>query len=72
MSKYDVVILGAGVIGLSAALELVQAGYRVAVAAKDLPEDSDSFGFASPWAVSSLSMADKAEQAGVQLAHVRR
>lgn len=52
MSKYDVVILGAGVIGLSAALELVQAGYKVAIAAKDLPEDSNSFGFASPWAVS--------------------
>jgi glycine/D-amino acid oxidase-like deaminating enzyme len=55
MSKYDAVILGAGVIGLSAALELVQAGYKVAMAAKDLPEDSNSFGFASPWAVSEVA-----------------
>ena len=64
MSKYDVVILGAGVIGLSAALELVQAGHKVAIAAKDLPEDSDSFGFASPWAVSSLSTTDRADSQG--------
>lgn len=49
--KYDVLVLGAGVIGLSSALDLVEAGYRVAVAAKDLPEDSFSTGFASPWAV---------------------
>ncbi|KAK1921030.1 hypothetical protein DB88DRAFT_501974 [Papiliotrema laurentii] len=48
--KYDVLVLGAGVIGLSSALDLVEAGYRVAVAAKDLPEDSFSTGFASPWA----------------------
>ncbi len=51
---YDVLILGAGVIGLSIALELKQAGYRVIIVAKDLPEDSFSTGFASPWAVSVL------------------
>lgn len=51
-AKYDVVVLGAGVIGLSIALELVARGKRVAVVGKDLPSDSDSVGFASPWAVS--------------------
>ena len=56
MSKYDVVILGAGVIGLSIALDLVDAGIdKIAIVAKDLAEDSDSFGFASPWAVSVQS-----------------
>ena len=53
MAKYDLVILGSGVIGLSIALDLANAGItKIAIVAKDLPEDSDSFGFASPWAVS--------------------
>lgn len=50
MTAYDVVVLGAGVIGLSTALELVSRGYNVAVVAKDLPCDLHSTGFASPWA----------------------
>lgn len=55
MSGYDAVVLGAGVIGLSIALELYNAGItNIAIVAKDLAEDSDSFGFASPWAVSSV------------------
>ncbi|WWD19394.1 hypothetical protein CI109_103854 [Kwoniella shandongensis] len=49
-NKYDVVILGSGVIGLSIARELHGKGLKVAIVAKDLPEDSNSFGFASPWA----------------------
>ncbi|RSH85735.1 hypothetical protein EHS25_003876 [Saitozyma podzolica] len=47
---YDAVVLGAGVIGLSIALELHSRGLKVAVVARDLPDDSDSVGFASPWA----------------------
>lgn len=35
--RFDVVVLGAGVIGLSVALELQSAGFKVAVVAKDLP-----------------------------------
>lgn len=53
-SRYDVVVLGAGVIGLTTALELNEAGYKVAVVGRDLPEDTFSTGFASPWAVSAL------------------
>lgn len=49
--QYDVVVLGAGVIGLSIALELQAEGWRVAIAARDLPNDVTSTGFASPWAV---------------------
>ncbi|WVQ75285.1 hypothetical protein IAR50_004899 [Cryptococcus sp. DSM 104548] len=50
MSPYDAVVLGAGVLGLSIAHELTRKGLKVAVVAKDLPEDLDSTGFASPWA----------------------
>ncbi|ODN92140.1 D-amino-acid oxidase [Cryptococcus wingfieldii CBS 7118] len=50
MSQYDIVIIGSGVIGLSTARELDNRGYRVAIVAKDLPEDATSTGFASPWA----------------------
>jgi len=46
----DAVIIGAGVTGLSVGLELLKRGYRVGFFAKDLPEDLQSTGFASPWA----------------------
>ncbi|WVQ79487.1 hypothetical protein IAT38_001586 [Cryptococcus sp. DSM 104549] len=49
-NSYDVVVLGCGVLGLSIAHELVNKGLKVAVVGKDLPEDLDSTGFASPWA----------------------
>ena len=45
------------VLGLSTALELVEHGVRVAVVARELPEDLDSTGFASPWAVSHPAVA---------------
>ncbi|WRT68770.1 uncharacterized protein IL334_005750 [Kwoniella shivajii] len=47
---YDAVVLGSGVLGLSIARELHQRGVKVAIVAKDLAEDSNSVGFASPWA----------------------
>lgn len=47
-----IVVLGAGVVGLSCGLALAQKGYRVHFVARDLPDDSTSQGFASPWAVS--------------------
>ncbi|ORY21522.1 hypothetical protein BCR39DRAFT_553442 [Naematelia encephala] len=48
--KYDVVILGAGVIGLSIALETARRGLKVGIIARDLPDDVHSAAFASPWA----------------------
>ncbi|GAA5841492.1 hypothetical protein JCM9279_000670 [Rhodotorula babjevae] len=46
-----VVVLGSGVVGLSCGLALAkEVGYRVHFIARDLPEDSASQGFASPWA----------------------
>ena len=52
----DAIIIGAGVTGLSIGLELVKRGYKIAFVAKDLPEDDQSPGFASPWAVGFLSL----------------
>ncbi|WWC73408.1 uncharacterized protein I206_107375 [Kwoniella pini CBS 10737] len=48
--RYDAVVLGCGVLGLSIANELVKKGLKVVVVGKDLPEDIHSTGFASPWA----------------------
>lgn len=53
-SKYDVVVLGSGVIGLSITLELLEHGFKPIVVARDLPEDIYSTGLASVWAVSLL------------------
>jgi len=44
------------VIGLSTAIEISSKGINVAIVARDLPEDVGSVGFASPWAVSYLSV----------------
>jgi len=38
--------------GLTAALTLKDQGYRITIVARDLPEDTGSQDFASPWAVS--------------------
>nr|XP_019045105.1 D-amino-acid oxidase [Kwoniella bestiolae CBS 10118]OCF24035.1 D-amino-acid oxidase [Kwoniella bestiolae CBS 10118] len=47
---YDAVVLGSGVVGLSIALELQSRGIKVAIVARDIADDSNSIGFASPWA----------------------
>jgi glycine/D-amino acid oxidase-like deaminating enzyme len=44
------------VLGLSTAIELVKRGVKVAIVGRELPQDLDSAGFASPWAVSPSSM----------------
>lgn len=73
---YDAVVLGAGgeqslyvadiVYGLTIATDLANRGVRVAVVARDLPEDVTSTGFASPWAVSSDNLlADHRAATGV-------
>ncbi|TFK87596.1 nucleotide-binding domain-containing protein [Polyporus arcularius HHB13444] len=54
--KTQVVVLGAGVIGLTVAHVLSEnPKYKVKVVARDLPEDLDSQGFASPWAGANWS-----------------
>lgn len=44
----DIGVVGAGIIGLSCALRLSEAGYKVSVLARDLPGD-DTTTWASPW-----------------------
>jgi glycine/D-amino acid oxidase-like deaminating enzyme len=44
----DVGIVGAGIIGLTSALDLVQTGYRVVVIARNLPGDQTTE-WSSPW-----------------------
>jgi glutamyl-tRNA reductase len=47
-----VVIIGAGVIGLTIAHVLSSDdSYKITIVARDMPEDVNSQGFASPWAV---------------------
>ncbi|GAA5871689.1 hypothetical protein JCM3774_003018 [Rhodotorula dairenensis] len=43
-------VLGAGVVGLSTAIRLLEAGFQVDVLARDLPGDPLSIEFTSPWA----------------------
>ncbi|SNX86808.1 related to D-amino-acid oxidase [Melanopsichium pennsylvanicum] len=65
--KPHVVVVGAGVLGLTNAFELRERGYRVTILARDLPQDSFSQTFASPWAganwCSFASLTDKPAQA---------
>ncbi|BGP13373.1 D-amino acid oxidase [Rhodosporidiobolus nylandii] len=50
-SQQRVVVIGAGVIGLTCALTLAKKGFEVHIVARDLPEDGvNSQAFASPWA----------------------
>ena len=46
---FDVVVVGAGVIGLSSAMRLQQAGARVAVVSPDAPEQTTSWIAAAVW-----------------------
>ncbi|BGP46120.1 hypothetical protein JCM10450v2_001960 [Rhodotorula kratochvilovae] len=50
MSAGHIVVLGAGVVGLSTAIRLLEAGYTVDVVARDLPGDDKTIAFTSPWA----------------------
>ncbi|GAA5938352.1 hypothetical protein JCM3775_000870 [Rhodotorula graminis] len=50
MPARHVVVLGAGVVGLSTAIRLLEHGYKVDVVARDLPDDPKSIAFTSPWA----------------------
>ncbi|KAL1409460.1 hypothetical protein Q8F55_003443 [Vanrija albida] len=64
-SPFDVVVLGAGILGVATADALTSAGLRVAIVARDLPQDAHSAQFASPWAGANWSSfaANPAEQA---------
>ena len=64
----DVLVLGAGVIGLSTAICLAEAGVNVAVAAADPPERSTSVAAGAIWGPHLVGMDDRVERwAGVTL-----
>ncbi|KWU46484.1 nucleotide-binding domain-containing protein [Rhodotorula sp. JG-1b] len=50
MTKQSAVVVGAGVVGLSTAIRLLEAGYKVDIVARDLPGDPLSIEYTSPWA----------------------
>ena len=45
-----IVVLGAGVVGLSTAILALDAGYQVTIVARDLPADQKTTSYTSPWA----------------------
>lgn len=45
-----IIIVGAGVVGLSSALVLAEKGYEVTIVAKHLPDDPLTWEYTSPWA----------------------
>ncbi|KAJ5212617.1 uncharacterized protein N7498_004263 [Penicillium cinerascens] len=49
MSQGNIIIIGAGVLGLSTAIQLSRSGHKVTLIARDLPGDS-TIDYASPWA----------------------
>jgi D-amino-acid oxidase len=64
----DVLVLGAGVIGLSTAICLAEAGANVAVAAADPPERTTSVAAGAIWGPHLVGMDDRVERwAGVTL-----
>ncbi|KFY03332.1 hypothetical protein O988_01563 [Pseudogymnoascus sp. VKM F-3808] len=48
-TKQHIIVIGAGVLGLSCAFQLSKSGYAVTIIARDLPADL-SVAYASPWA----------------------
>ncbi|GAA5841538.1 hypothetical protein JCM11251_001255 [Rhodosporidiobolus azoricus] len=50
MTGHQVVVVGAGVIGLSTAIKLRERGYKVDIVARNLPADEKNIEFTSPWA----------------------
>ncbi|CAE6332378.1 unnamed protein product [Rhizoctonia solani] len=61
----QVVVVGAGVVGLSTAIRIQELGHTVTIIAEHLPGDQKSIGFTSPWAGAhhvSLAGGDKRQQ----------
>jgi hypothetical protein len=71
-SKHHVGIVGSGVIGLTCALVLCEAGYKVSIVARELPGDTSN-NWASPWSVSQQYLMEKYQvltETGRQLQYI--
>ncbi|KAG9078255.1 hypothetical protein FS749_009768 [Ceratobasidium sp. UAMH 11750] len=63
---YDIVVLGAGVVGLSTALKLQDRGYNCTIISEYLPGDKKTIEYTSPWAGAhhvSRAEGDKVQEA---------
>jgi len=54
-ANHHIIVIGAGVIGLSTAIQLQERGYRVTILAECIPGDPKSIRYTSPWAVSHIT-----------------
>jgi len=61
MARQDVLVIGCGVIGLSSALELQRAGFRVTIAARALPPDTVSNVAAAIWSPYAVAPAERCD-----------
>ncbi|GAA6026989.1 hypothetical protein JCM8097_006019 [Rhodosporidiobolus ruineniae] len=60
MPRGHVVVVGAGVVGLSTAIRLLEEGYKVDIVARDHPGDPKCIEYTSPWAgAHHVSVASK-------------
>ena len=50
----EIIVIGSGVIGLSAALRLQQAGYQARILTRELPQATTSVAAGAMWSASSL------------------
>ena len=50
----DIIVIGSGVIGLSAALNLQESGYQVGIFTRDLPQSTTSVAAGALWSASKL------------------
>ncbi|KAG8815673.1 hypothetical protein FRC20_002983 [Serendipita sp. 405] len=65
----SITVLGAGVVGLSTALQLIERGFSVTIVAECLPEDEKSIKYTSHWAgAHHVSMASDRRQLEMDLA----
>ena len=67
----DIIVIGSGVIGLSSALVLRQAGYGVGIVTRELPEATTSIAAGALWSGSALQGRSRA-WAAASLAHFQR
>ncbi|KAG8808716.1 hypothetical protein FRC17_003816 [Serendipita sp. 399] len=62
----SITVLGAGVVGLSTALQLIERGFKVTIIAECLPEDAKSIKYTSHWAgAHHVTIAGDRRQLGI-------
>ncbi|EEB99213.1 hypothetical protein MPER_01150 [Moniliophthora perniciosa FA553] len=58
-----IIVIGAGVVGLSTAIKIQEKGYRVSIIAESFPNDPKNIGYTSLWAgAQQVSVGQKHEE----------